>query len=344
MANEVLKYAAQNVSVSELEKGNETKPTEFEPTMRYSTGSGAIKHKIYIPYVSNDNGEKTSMNIVAKVHYITNPYDREKRISIACHKHLVDGKVEGECPICDRIATSWNIYTVKYEKAQKDGKCSTEEEAKAVRKALADSRDVKKAEEYIYILITQFELESDFKTPVLDEDGLPKFENKIMKFTKKSYLKLTEQLKDAEDSNEIAGRELTFTYTDANMPAARVAQRTIAFSSEKVQLTAKYKGLEEKINKSLKDFAWDEELPRAYSEFKEKTDEDLKKLMDMLFASFDAYVKENNLTFENKYENFSFDSSSTQEEKVEEKKVEDDNPFDYDKEENILGEDDNPLL
>ena len=280
--------------------------------IRYRAEVGA-KHMIYFPYknILDENGvpEKDEEGneireleaISAAVHSWNTP-DGKFHSTICTKGNIVTddaGNVlfDGSCPFCERLADAWDIYNYRKDLAIKTcGKTGKELDDYLKKLGLANENKVKKAENFMYVLVAQIGI--DEKTnPVVGQDGVPSYKLKVMKLSESQLSKIQTAADDSGEGSDIAGRECLISYpandsTDNNKAIMQSSKdRTVTFRGSHMAITGKYPELLERINDDVAKWSW-EGLEKSFKEFEETSAESRKNTVDAMFEDWDAYKKE----------------------------------------------------
>ena len=195
---------------------------------------------------------------------------------------------DGTCPFCDRIQSSWDIFNwrVDYEKEHcgKTGK-ELEDHIKSVKTRYNSERKLRDTKDYIYILVVQFNTD-DRRNPVLDDQGIPTYELKIMRLSSKQI----SDIQTAMDNNgiQLAGSEIVFSYGSQDNMMNLVGERTITPVFPDNKITKKYPAVLEKINIDVEKFDWDG-IEKAFPEWKVQTTAASKEIVKNMFKLWDDY-------------------------------------------------------
>lgn len=276
-------------------------------SLKYSAEAGK-KHYILIPYqetnMVDDEGNIVMENGVpvvkrelfaysAKVHEWTTSDNKFK--SCICLKDLVrkdaDGNIinNGECPFCDRVGDSWDIYRYRKELEESTCKLTGENREKHLETVLASYRNELKcrsAKDYIYILVAQFKYENN--RLVLGSDNMPEYEIKVMRMSSSRIQKIEEQLSNS--NIEFAGSELLFAYPNNDDKRLVVSQSTVA-PVFKGTVMETYPTLKEKIFEECNKFDWDNSIEKAFPEWEGMSSAAASATVDSMFVQWDGYKK-----------------------------------------------------
>lgn len=276
-------------------------------SLKYSAEAGK-KHYILIPYQEtnsvDDDGNIIMENGVpvvkrelfaysAKVHEWTTSDNKFK--SCICLKDIVrkdaDGNMinNGECPFCDRVGDSWDIYRYRKELEENSCKLTGENREKHLETVLASYRNELKcrsAKDYIYILVAQFKYENN--RLVLGSDNMPEYEIKVMRMSSSRIQKIEEQLSNS--NIEFAGSELLFAYPNNDDKRLVVSQSTVA-PVFKGTVMENYPTLKEKIFEECNKFDWDNSIEKAFPEWEGMSSAAASATVDSMFVQWDGYKK-----------------------------------------------------
>lgn len=280
--------------------------------IKYRAEVGA-KHMIYFPYknILDENGvpEKDENGneireleaISAAVHSWNTP-DGKFHSTICTKGNIVTddaGNVlfDGSCPFCERLGDAWEIYNYRKDLAVKTcGKTGKELEEYLKKLGLANENKVKKAENFMYVLVAQIDI--DEKTnPVVGQDGVPSYKLKVMRLSESQLSKIQTAADDSGEGSDIAGRECLISYpandsTDNNKALMQSSKdRTVTFRGSHMAVTGKYPELLKRINDDVAKWSW-EGLEKSFKEFEETSAESRKNTVDAMFEDWDAYKKE----------------------------------------------------
>lgn len=283
-------------------------------SVKYRAEVGA-KHMIYFPYktVLDENGvplkdeEGNEIReleaISAAVHSWKSP-DGKYHSTICTHGNVVTddaGNVlfDGSCPFCDRLGDAWDIYNYRKELATRTcGKVGKDLEDYIKGLKLADENKVKKADNFMYILVAQLDI--DEKTnPVVGQDGVPSYKLKVMRLTESQLDKIQSAADGSGEGSDIAGRECLISYPandNADKGTALMQSskdRTVTFRGSHIAITnsPKYPDLLKRINDDVAKWTW-EGIEKSFKEFEETSAVARKNLVDSMFEDWDAYKKE----------------------------------------------------
>ena len=276
-------------------------------SLKYAAEAGK-KHYILIPYqetnMTDDEGNIVMENGVplvkkelfaysAKVHEWTTSDNKFK--SCICLKDLVrtdaDGNVinNGECPFCDRVSDSWDIYRYRKELEESTCKLTGENRDKHLETVLASYRNELKcrgAKDYIYILVAQFKYENN--RLVLGSDNMPEYEIKVMRMSSSRIQKIEEQLSNS--NIEFAGSELLFAYPNNDDKRLVVSQSTVA-PVFKGTVMENYPNLKDKIFEECDKFDWENSIEKAFPEWEGMSSASASTIVDSMFVQWDSYKK-----------------------------------------------------
>lgn len=276
-------------------------------SLKYIAEAGK-KHYLMIPYqetaTTDDNGniimengqpvlKKEIFAYSAKVHEWM---DEGKFRSCICLKGIVKsdeaGNVinNGECPFCDRVGDSWDIYRYRKELEESTCKLTGETRDKHLETVFASLRNdlkCKSARDYIYILVAQFKYENN--RLVLGSDNMPEYEIKIMRMSASRIEKLEEQLSNS--NIEFAGSELLFAYPNNDDKRLVVSQSTVAPVFKNTVMET-YPELKDRIFTECEKFDWENSIEKAFSEWDGMTSETAENTVASMFIKWDDYKKE----------------------------------------------------
>lgn len=275
-------------------------------SLKYVAESGK-KHYILVPYqettLTDENGNVVMENgqpvikkdlfaYSAKVHEWTS---ENKFKSCICLKGLVrsdeNGNIvnNGECPFCDRVGSSWDIYN--YRKELEDSTCQLTGEARekhmeTVLQSYRNDMKCRAAKDYIYMLVAQFKYDNN--RLVMGSDGFPEYELKIMRMSASRIAKIEEQLSNS--NIEFAGSEILFAYPANDDKRLVVSQSTVA-PVFKGTVMENYPALKEKIFAECDKFDWENSIEKAFPEWEGMSSASAKTTVESMFVQWDAYQK-----------------------------------------------------
>lgn len=285
-------------------------------TLKYRAEVGA-KHLIYFPfhYILDENGvpekDENGNNIKeleaisASIHSWNTP-DGKFHSTVCTKGNVVTddaGNIlfDGSCPFCDRLGDAWDIYNYRKELEERTcGKVGKDLEEHLKNLKLANDNKVKKAENFMYILVAQINMDEK-SNPVIGQDGIPSYSLKIMRLSESQLAKIQSAADTSDDGSEIPDREVIISYpanssADKNTALMQSSKdRTITFRGNHVKLTTKYPALLERINDDVAKWTW-EGIEKSFREFEETSAISRKAVVDAMFEEWDAYkiAKESN--------------------------------------------------
>ena len=269
-------------------------------SIKYSAEKGA-KHLVYIPYVNEevtdeDGNTKIVKSLVAiggDVHDWTSPDGKYN--STVCLKDVIrkseDGDIlinDGSCPFCDRVSDAWDIFNYRKQLEEETCKLTGDDREKHLEKAnrtFADERKAKAARPYLYILVVKYRL-GEGNAPIVDSNGLPEYDLKVMKLSRSRVEKIQQQIANA--GSEMVGSELIFEYPATDNKMLQVSQSTTAPVFPNNQLVTKFPALREKIDKDVAKFQWDG-IEKAFREWNGMSIQEATKITTELFEKWDEY-------------------------------------------------------
>jgi len=275
-------------------------------SLKYAAEAGK-KHYILVPYqetaLTDDEGKVVMDNgtpvmkrdlfaYSAKVHEWTAD---SKFKSCICLKGLVrtdeNGNMlnNGECPFCDRVGASWDIY--RYRKELEETTCQLTGEARekhleTVLQSYRNDMKCRSAKDYIYLLVAQFKYENN--RLVIGNDNLPEYELKIMRMSANRISKIEEQLSNS--NIEFAGSELLFAYPNLEDKRQVVGQSTVA-PVFKGTVMETYPTLKDKIFAECDKFDWDNSIEKAFPEWEGMSSAAASTTVESMFVQWDEYQK-----------------------------------------------------
>ena len=286
--------------------------TDVKEFLDKITGSRGIKytaeknskHYIYVPYVTGvvvkDDGQQVQQNQVVaingKFHEWTTPDGRYH--SAFCIKDITrhsenDESVllnDGTCPFCDRIQDAWDIYNYRMEKEERECSLVGDDRTKHLdkfRKTALSEMKVKDSRQYLYLLVVQFRVVND--KPVIDGDGYPEYDLKVMRMSQTRLQKIQDQLKNS--GVEFAGSEFIIQYPDIDDKVNLGSQNTISPIFDKARITVQYPAIVERINKDVAAFDFDS-ITEAFPEWKGISTIEAQKITNEAYKDWDKYKDE----------------------------------------------------
>lgn len=285
MASNFLKAAMRPVS-----NVNSFLRDSADNSVKYKPESGK-KHHLYIPY-SDENDERGEIvkSIIAMsgaIHELAPAPDKYE--AHVCLEQLFG---PGECPYCDNVGKSWDIYRYKMDtakaRAEQGGMngAMLDDYLKKCSQTYGSERKVKTAKPYIYQLVVQYKLGADNK-PEIGPDGLPAFELKVMKLSDKGIGKIQQTFENA--NMEYEGAEVIFKYEQKDNPMLVAGSRTITpvFQGKLVDT---YPALKGAIDAAVSKWSW-EGIQKAFREWAEYDKEQALAKCEEMFHTWDEYVK-----------------------------------------------------
>lgn len=285
--------------------------------MQMSKGSSTIKyqpvggevHHIYVTTMTMEQVDEATGTVVpvqtlnaiaGQVHEWKDSKGFKATVCAKGRQFIDDNGVvvnDGSCPICDRISDAWAIVNYRQELEESTLKLIGEEREahlKDYKKELMDQLKAKKPTPYMYVLIAKFKMQDkQGRTPILDTNGLPEFELKVMKLSQSRLEKIQTQLQ--MQMVEFAGAEIGFSYPQIDGPDAAkfiVGQSTIVpYTYGALNYITTYPKLKEKIDEAVAKFVWDD-LGKAFPEWQGMSTIQAKNEMDASFEKWDAYKAE----------------------------------------------------
>ena len=119
---------------------------------------------------------------------------------------------DGSCPFCDRLGDAWDIYNYRKELEERTcGKVGKDLEEHLKNLKLANDNKVKKAENFMYILVAQINMDEK-SNPVIGQDGIPSYSLKIMRLSESQLAKIQSAADTSDDGPEIPDREVIISY------------------------------------------------------------------------------------------------------------------------------------
>lgn len=273
--------------------------------MKYKAVAGET-HVLFFPYatasIPDEAGQvkqvKQIIAISGKVHEWNDSDGRYH--ACACLKDVLrkadDGTVlnDGECPFCNRVSDGWDIYRHRMElEEQTCTKVGKEREShmESMKQTFLKERKASEARDYLYVLVAQFAVQPSGQLgqimPVIDENGMPKYELKIMKVSARRAETIETSIANATGES-MAGSEIAITYPKTDDLRQVVLQSTISPLAEKARIITKYQGLEESINAAAALVDMDA-IENSFREWEGMTTAAAVKVTDELFRRWDEY-------------------------------------------------------
>ncbi len=309
------------------------KTTDIRGFLREVAGNNSLKyraeqgkkHYIHIPCITvpvqDEEGNITMQKqIIAQygeVHEWETPDGKYK--ATICLKDVIrkaeDGTVlnDGSCPICDRVGDAWDIYKYRCELEEKTcgltGEALTRHmegvkgangmvEVPGFKKQAADERKAKDANPYLYLLIVQYRTDNN-GTPVLNQNGNPEYDLRVMKLSKSRVEKLQQQIENS--GMQMEGCDIVIEYPkEAENLMLVVSKSTTAPVFPDASITYKknpqtqqlmYPTLTQAIANDVAKFVWDG-LEKSFPEWAGMTSAEAEKTVNGLFEMWDTYKKE----------------------------------------------------
>ena len=279
-------------------------------SIKYAASKG-VKHIVYIPFMEKQviNPETNQEQLIKTLCALQNKLHEWKTADGKFKSTIcLDGYIEredendpnsalindGTCPICDRVEDAWDIFN--YRKELEEATCTLTGQARKeyLEKAssqFGEERKAKAARPYIYMLVALFKTDSN-GNPTLGQDQLPEFEIKVMKMSASRLEKIYKQFSNMNIQFE--GSEVMFEYPNVDDRRLLVSQSTttpILSGDNSQRITDRFPGVVAKINAEVQSFNWNA-IDTAFPEWKGMTVEAARKLMDDMFAKWDAYKRE----------------------------------------------------
>ena len=223
------KVALQSLAQPEKEEFSVSEDPEvvvfdFEPMKRYF---------VYIPKVYMNNDGKVFQKIRALSHsvYRNGNYMGTYR----CIRDLVIPEIglDGECPLCDGVADSWDSYRLKVEmKCLEKGlnpDDRTNEEVANIAKTMLKTREIQESKAYVYFPIVVFEMDKD-GGKILFNNGEPVYSIQVYAISEYSFKSIWEvqMVNHGIDSLDGSFVVLSYTYeTKGKAPSKRDAGRSL---------------------------------------------------------------------------------------------------------------------
>lgn len=276
-----------------------------------SAGSGikyiAVKtetHRFYVPVMKTvvDNQEVTAP--FAEMHNIHEWKEGDKFHSVECVADFF-----GTCPCCDRVNDAWSIYNFRIDQTKEQLKAQGMDDAainyrikgeqdkekrrqpnayKGISATFVDELKMKAPKPYLYLLVAQFETDPSGTNPVL-ENGMPKYNLKVMKLTQGRVESLAELFNNA--GGVVEGNEFTIKYGNYEDRAELVGQSNMAPVFTQFCWITIYPGLKDKIDQEAAQFDLTS-ISKSFDELKELEEPAIKNLANSGFARWDAYQAE----------------------------------------------------
>ena len=282
------------------------KEAASDGTMKYKAQAGQT-HVLYFPFematVKNEEtgAEEQVKRLIAISGDVHEWNDSDgKYHACICLKDIVredenGNKLnDGTCPFCNRVSDGWSIYRhrVGLEEARCD-KVGQERDKflEGVRQTILKERKASEARPYVYILVAQIQTAPGMALgqtqPVLDENGLPKFELKFMKLSAKRAESIETSIANS-NGESMADSEIAITYPNIDDQRQIVQQSTIAPMNGQVRFTTRYPDLKQRILNEAKAVDLDA-IEGSFREWEGMTTDAATKTMDDLFRKWDEY-------------------------------------------------------
>ena len=270
-------------------------------SIRYRAEPGK-KHTFYIPYTTteqiDENGDKVTVKepvcITGNVHEWNTPDG--KYHSCVCLDGVINKDPEGNilndgtCPFCNRINDAWDIYNIRYAKEEENCKLTgaqRDEHLKASRRNFGDERKIKPATMYWYLLVAQYRTDDSGK--IVEENGQPQYDLKVMKLSSKRMEKFQAAFENA-GLDEMIGNEMVINYPKVDDLRLAVGQSTT--SPAFMKIVDKHPGLADKINADAAKFDFEGLDKQGFSEWAGMTTAKAKEMTDSMFEQYDKYKAE----------------------------------------------------
>lgn len=205
------KVVAQSLVQTEKEEFSASDDPEvqvfsYEPQMRY---------QVYIPELyMTVNGEKVFSKIRALSHTIYRNGNYMGTYRCIRDLNIPELGLDGECPLCNGVADSWEYYKMKHEmKCVEKGLNSEDrsnEDVSLLAKDLIRMREIQEPKAYLYFPIVVFETTKDNK--VLLENGKPKYQIYIYTISEYSFNSIWEVQMSNSGVESLAGQFLVLSY------------------------------------------------------------------------------------------------------------------------------------
>ena len=289
-----------NVSIREFLKSAKT----GRSGVKYSAEAGT-KHWFFVPQQTltsiDEQGNEFTENVTfSEMHWVHEWRDSQKHFNAALCLYSERGSV---CPFCKRVKDAWDVYKDRYERMydaciargmtkeqaefyMRGDKSSKTNQVKGAYTALMDERKMREAKAYMYMLIALFELDANNK-PVLD-NGLPRYELKVMRMTQNRVEDLIKQLEATQA--DIERQEIMIDYPNYDDMTFVVGQSTTSIVFPNVRITAQYPALVDKIEEEAKQFQWDG-LESSFQELTEYNSEAAEEICTKQFKLWDEHVQ-----------------------------------------------------
>jgi hypothetical protein len=256
--------------------------------LRYTTEADTT-HRVYFPTRDDGEGHNIPYILAAPVHTWG---EGSSFSSCICLKGVAseDGVYDGGCPVCDRLTDASDI--VKYIKAEKEMTCGLTGDAR--KKFLEDldkevwkSRKVSYPRIKYYVALALLRCDKDGRA-LIDGDG-PKFSIHIAAWTEGFVKKLMDALELQDEAPTLGAREFKLKYPDYPDAMSRVGQCHVSFVDDKKMVAKPGTPLFEAIAREMERFDFERAVSLARPEAQEKTPNELKRDMDVLFREWDDY-------------------------------------------------------
>lgn len=284
--------------------------TDIRDFLREASGGNSIKynpvkggkHQIYVPfqqvtYIDEDGNKQTKNAPIAISGEIHEWKGLDGKFNaVHCMKDFMrkgeDGSPlnDGSCPFCDRVSDAYDIYNYRMELEKSSCNLSGDALDKHMEKVAATCREEMKARKpryYLYVLIALFKFDNAGK-PVMDDDGDPQYDMKVMRLSGYRMEKMEQQLNNS--GSQFVGSEIIFEYPSTDDPRLLVSQSTTAPVFPTNMMTAKYPRLVEKINQDCSKFEWDG-IEKSFGEWKAMSSFEAANIMTKMFEKWDEYRK-----------------------------------------------------
>jgi len=293
MANKFLSLGVRRSDLKEY-----IKDSAKQSSFKYKAEKNAT-HVIYFPYVTKQDAAtgavvKELKAMSAMVHSWTTA-DNKFKSTLCTKNHALtgdDGEIitDGTCPFCDRVADAWEIYNKRYETEKVS--CgltgdALEKHMNAFKQQIGNERKVNTPTPYLYVYAIQFNTDTQ-GNPVLDADGMPTYEQKIIRLSSTKVEAINKQLEN--NGFEMPGSEIKFSYTDTDNPMllAKNCTYTVVIPTLGKMITERYPNVVAKINADLAKFEWDG-IEKAYPEWEVMPTKTAKVTVDQMFVLWDKY-------------------------------------------------------
>ena len=271
--------------------------------IKYRAEAGR-KHYIYVPFTTSLHADANGNEVATKsviayqspVHEWTG-MDGRFRSSI-CLKGIVikndagDVINDGSCPFCDSVGKAWGIFGYRT-KMEEDAcklvgdardKHMKEEKGKYIRELKASE-----PKSYMYMLVALYRTDAKTNEPIIGSNGMPEFDLKVMKLSASRIDKINKQVENA--GAELPGSELILDYPNSDDSRLVVSQSTISPMFEAKQLSKRFNGLVDAINKEVDAFDWDN-IGKSFTEWQGMTSLEATNQVNELFEAWDKYQEE----------------------------------------------------